>query len=297
MAGNRSASPTAPPTSAATEVPLPGDRRMLIREVDVTDAPALMDLYDGLDPEDRHRRFFCFYRPPPSWFAELADVAQAGGARLVAELDPAPTTTIVAEAGYVLLPSGNGDLGMVVDRRWRGWLGPYLLGRLVETAAAHGVPNLEADVLATNGPMLALLHRRGAVVVEHDGWSTVRLRIGTATEVGTWDGCDHPRILVETPGGRWSGEDDAHRAGLAVLTCPGPSDRHQCPALAGRTCPLVAGADAVVVRYPGGDERWSALVEAHRVDHPGVALLLEEIGTASDPALLERLTSLPSSAE
>ena len=40
-----------------------------------------------------------------------------------------------------------------------------------------------------------------------------------------------------------------------------------------------------------------ALVEAHRVDHPGVALLLEEIGTASDPALLERLTSLASSAE
>ena len=215
MTANTTASPTAPPVSALTEVTLPGDRRLVIREVDVNDAPALMDLYDGLDPEDRHRRFFCCYLPPPSWFAELTDVAQAGGARLVAELDPAPTKTIVAEAGYVLLPNGNGDLGIVVDHRWRGWLGPYLLGRLVDTAAERGVPNLEADVLATNGPMLALLQRRGAVVVEHDGWSTVRLRIGTASEVGTWDGSGHPRGPRRDA--RWAverrGRREAGRAG------------------------------------------------------------------------------------
>ena len=181
----------------------------------------------------------------------------------------------------------------MVDRHWRGWLGPYLLGRLRDTAVARGVPNLEADVLATNGPMLALLRRYGAVVVEHDGWSTVRLRIGTRTEVATWDGsADHPRVLVETPGGRWSGEDDAKHAGLAVLTCPGPSAEHACPLVAGRRCPLAADADAVVVRYPPGDHRWTSLIDAHRRAHPGVALLLEEIGATTDASLLARLTAL-----
>ena len=64
------------------------------------------------------------------------------------------------DAGDTLLPSGNGELAIVGARKWQG-VGPYLLDALVEMAAAAGVPNLEADVLTANRPMLALLRSRG----------------------------------------------------------------------------------------------------------------------------------------
>ena len=48
-----------------------------------------------------------------------------GGYRLVAVV-AGPQDRIVAEAGYALLPDGNGDFALTVAAGWRGWLGPYL---------------------------------------------------------------------------------------------------------------------------------------------------------------------------
>jgi hypothetical protein len=236
-----------------------------------------------MSDDDRHRRFFCAYRPPPSWFDELARPELHGGARLVAEVTADGAATLVGEAGYVMLPNGNGELALLVAHGWRGWLGPYLLARLVDVAADRGVPNLEADVLLENRAMLALLRHRNAVVMEHDGWSTIRLRVGTSGPP-TWAGAPPgARVLVEAPGGRWNGDDDAAAAGLSVLSCFGPASNPRCPALAGRRCPLVEGADAIVVRYPPGDEAWARLVAAHRRDHPETALILEALGTHAAP--------------
>lgn len=270
--------------------------RLEIRPVRADDLQGITALYDALDARDRHLRFFCAYRPPSSWFDSLVDVDPAGGRRLVVEHVDNERREIVAEAGYVRLPNGNGDFAIVVDKHWRGWLGTYLLGELVAEAAAHGVPNLEADVLTTNGPMLSVLRRRGAVVVEHDGWSTIRLRIGTTGSTPTWAGsAAGRRVLVESPGGRWPAEDAARDAGLDVLTCPGPGPNHPCPVLEGGTCPLVDDADVVVVRSPPGDDRWAALLAAHRERHPHLAVVLEELGAAggsSDAGLRQVLTSL-----
>jgi hypothetical protein len=52
----------------------------------------------------------------------------------------------------------------------------------VEEAAAHRVPNLEADVLATNGPMLSLVRARNYALVPNDDWSVVRVVIGTTVD-------------------------------------------------------------------------------------------------------------------
>ncbi len=267
------------PGDEEVTVPLGRDRRLAVRPVTPNDVGGLVALYDEMDGDDRQRRFFCAYRPQPSWFVELARPDEHGGARIVAELTTPEGTSLVGEAGYVGLPDGNGELALLVARRWRGWLGPYLLDRLVRTAAERGIPDLEADVLTTNGPMLALFRRRGAVVMNHDGWSTVRLRIGTSEDVPTWDGVGGaaPRLLIEAPGGRWAGEDDARAAGLSVLACFGPSSHGRCPALDGRPCPLATEADAVVLRYPPGDEAWEALIDAHRRVHPDTVVLLEAI--------------------
>ena len=54
---------------------------------------------------------------------------ERGGAALVAEIVTADADPprIVAEAEFVLLPNGNGELSMVVAAPFRGWLAPYLL--------------------------------------------------------------------------------------------------------------------------------------------------------------------------
>ena len=156
---------------------------ILIRPVRPEDDVALMDLYETLDIDDRYGRFFNAHHPHLGFYTELATVEEPGGARVVATLLGAPPTEdcIVGEAGYKLLQNGDGELAITVARDWRGCLGPYLLDALIEVAAAAGVPNLETDVLSVDTAMLALLRSRGAVVMNHSGWSVVRLLIGTTT--------------------------------------------------------------------------------------------------------------------
>ena len=168
-------------------VPLESGPRISIRPVRAGDASELRRLYDALDTDDRHRRFFSSYHPGPRFFADLTTVERPRGARFVAVLHAPPSEDrVVGEAGYGVLPDGNGELAMTIERGSRGWLGPYLLDAVAESAAASGVPNLEADVLTVDGPMLGLLRSRGSVVMEHDGWSVVRLLIGTGGRRPTW---------------------------------------------------------------------------------------------------------------
>jgi RimJ/RimL family protein N-acetyltransferase len=280
-----------------TTVPLGPGCQLIVRPVIEGDLAALTALYAGMTDEDGHRRFFCGYRPQPSWFVDLTEAGAHGGARLVAEVTTATDTELVGEAGYAALPNGNGEVALLVAKRWRGWLGPYLLARLLDEAARRGVPNLEADVLTENRPMLALLRHFGAVVMEHDGWSTLRVRIGTCGQVATWDGTGPGlRVLVETPDGRWTREDEARAAGISLFACFGPgSSNRQCPVLeGGGRCPLVDDADVVIVRYPPDDETWARLIDAHRRNDPGVTLILEGLrrgggAEVTDVADLRRL--------
>ena len=264
---------------AARQVSLPGGRSIIIRPVRGNDDAGLAALYDTLSDEDRHRRFFSNYHPRSTFFTDMATVQDRRGGRLVAVLTPPSSSMgrIVGEAGYTMLPNGNGEIGMAVEPDWRGWLGPYLFDALVDAAAVAGVPNLEADVLALNGPMLALLRKRGSVVMDHEDWSVVRLLIGTSGRTPTWPGPhDRPRVLVEGAGGRWRAEAAARAAGLQLLGCPGPlPGRPRCPVLDGESCPLASGADVIVVSPPPGDERWDGLLAGHAEVHPGVAVCLE----------------------
>lgn len=255
---------------------LPDGRSLVVREAAVRDLDGLRALYDGLDDDARYRRFFSMFRPGDRFYDRLLGASARGGACLVATVGT-DDDVVVGEASYEPLPDGDAELAITVDRAWRGWLGPYLLDALLEHAGTHGVPNLEADVLVTNRPMLALLRRRRCATMPRTEWTVLRAVVGAAQDVPGWPPVRRrPRILLEGGGGRWPAEGEAEAAGLEVLACEGPGECAQrCPVLRGERCPLVEGADAIVMVSTTTGPTWDALRAAHHRDHPGVPVVVE----------------------
>jgi len=257
-------------------VELPGDRRLTIRAMAEGDADGIMALYDALSADDRYRRFFSSYHAPLTFVRTWIRRTAKAGFGLVAVADEGkPSARLVAEAGYTVLPNGDGELAITIAHDWRGWLGPYLLDLLVVAAAARGVPNLEADVLMENRPMQSVLHHRGDVTIDdNDDFTVIRLAIGAASgPTPTWPSSPGRHVLVEIPGGRWPHGGAAHKAGFEVLSC-GVREAG-CPALHGRPCPLAAGADVIVVALPPSDARSRALLSAHARLHPDIPLVVQ----------------------
>jgi acetate---CoA ligase (ADP-forming) len=159
-------------------VSLSGGRTLTVRTVTEADVEGLNALFEGLSEEDRYYRFFCLSHPGRKFLEQMARAEDEGGYRLVATVS-GPDNKLVAEAGYALLPDGNGEFALTVAGGWRGWLGPYLLDALVAAAAARGVPNLQADILVSNVPMLTLVSNRGYVRLDREA-SQIRVAIDAA---------------------------------------------------------------------------------------------------------------------
>lgn len=274
---------------------LPGGRSLVVRELRPEDRDGLFAFYRDLPADDRRRRFFTSVGPSEASIERILGVAEQGGFCLVGVVgsDVQANGPIVAEAMCARLGNGDGELGLAVADGWRGWLGPYLLDVVLETAAARGMANVEADVLTDNQAMLALAKARGYVTMDHEDWSIVRVVLGAASRDPGWPGPqDRPRLLVEARGGRWQGEGAARAAGLQVVVCPGPTGRRRpCPALVGHECPLAAGADAILLVRPPVEAGWDQLIDAHHELHAGVPVCLQPRHVI-DP-VPDRVTRLP----
>jgi GNAT superfamily N-acetyltransferase len=294
-----------PRLPALRRVSIAGDRVLTVRRVARRDVGGIERLYDRLDDGDRYRRFFSVLHPDRTFFERLVEIDERGGAGVVAVVTGhhGGRGRIIGEAGYELLANGDGELAITVDPAWRGWLGPYLLDALTDVAGSRGVANLEAEVLLVNDPMLSLLRSRGFAVLPGDDWSVLRAIISTdrrplegARRRPTWpDTGERLRVLVEGAGARWHAQPAAAAAGVELLGCPGPSRQAGCPMVTGSPCPLVVGADVVVVNHPPAREDWDRVRQAHPVVHPGVPICVElrpgttaaqgevDLGSLADP--------------
>ena len=155
-------------------------RALTVRTVTAADVDGLDALFQGLSDDDRHHRFFSLRPPARSFVEQMTRAADEGGYRLVAVASGAEDA-LVAEAGYAILPDGDGEFALTVASAWRGWrLGRYLLGAIVAAAAARGVPNLQADIMLGNAPMLALVRDRGYITLHRDEFSDMRIAIDAA---------------------------------------------------------------------------------------------------------------------
>ena len=266
---------------------LAGGRSITIRRAQPHDEQHLAEYFDDLGPDDRNLRF-ASRRPPPRDLIRSLVNPRPDDVRLVADLRDESSSSLVAEAGYSLLSNGNGELAMSVARRWRNWLGPYLLDLTVDLAFIERVPNVEAQVLETNAFLLALLRARGCVLVRDDGWRGRRLMIGTADVGPTWSLDDsRPRVLVESPTGRWQLADDVRRAGMSTIVCSGPRSDKPCPALTGGRCALAEGADVVVVPNPPASPEWEAIVQSHSARYPDVPVVVGAAGGSTGSVTLD----------
>jgi hypothetical protein len=269
---------TEPP--AAESIDIGRDRTIEIRPTTAADAELICELYRPLSLDDRHRRFFSAFTPDLEWCHEWAAVGERGGHGVIAIVHhrdrDADRDEVAGEAGYALRSDGDGDLAVTVAPKWRGWLGSYLVEILTQHAASNGIDNLQADVLLENRAMLAILHRRGTVSLEHSQ-GAVRLTIGTGGQPPSWPpNAGGHKVLVAAAGGRWSGEDAAAKAGCVTAVCSGPGHRRGggCPVLTGGHCPLADSAEAIVILLDTDDQRTQRLIALHREQRPGVPILV-----------------------
>lgn len=270
------------------EFEVDGGRSLVIRPTTVEDAERLDSLYLALDRGDLRKRFFTSWSPKGHWSRTWASVAERGGHGVIAIVRSGLTAgvdeVVVGEAGYALRHDGDGDLAVTVHPDWRGWLGAYLVERLVEHAARHGIVNLQADVLLENAAMRRVFEHRGAVAFGHDR-ETEHVSISTVGNVPSWPPGDRRRrVLVEAAGGRWQGEVAADEADVAVAVCSGPSRRrrHGCPVLTGGRCPLADGADAIVVLLDPDDDTTPHVIDAHATTNPDKPVFVRRGDVQSD---------------
>ena len=256
-----------------------GGRVLEIRCVEPSDLDGLRMLYESLDDEARCLRFFSMYRPQRLFFERLVTVASRGGVGLTAvAIESSGAERIVGEGSVERLANGNGEFALTIDRSWRGWLGPYLLDALAEEAASHGMPNLEAEILTRNRPMLALVRARGYAVVPTDDWTEIHIVIGAAQRFPTWTARgEGTRVLVEGPGSaHWNRRPDFPGGRATVLACAGPGGHLRCPPLSGDPCPLAAAADVIVMLRPPKSEEWTTVRDAHPLLHRGVPVRVDD---------------------
>lgn len=283
-------------------------RTLRLRHVAATDADGIEQLYHRLTPEDLLLRFFSAGRPPHRFFERWVALESRGGFGVVVELfDPGNTSDdgpegndahigplIVAEAGYAPLDDGDVELGIAVDPAHRGWLGPWMLDALLVHAKARGIQNLQALVKSSNRSMLALARQRGFAVLDHPDWGTVRISMSTDGHTPSWPPlAARPRVLVAADRTRWSGEHLFRTAGFNLAICPamGAPGRH-CPELNGSSCPLVEGADAVVIDLDPKGPRSLELLDELRRRHPDKRIVSTRKPAAHGPTVHVPLAEL-----
>ena len=246
------------------------------------DADALEAMYRQLDPNDRYRRFFtgsCPGRRFVEYWSSSPD------ATVVVTVDG---DSIVGDAGFSLDEAGRADLGIAVDERHRGWLGPFLLDLVLRTRG-RARRSRRRRRCPRHQSANAHAHRRTRMCD-----LAVRRPFGRPPPVGdrplrprmAWS--LRPRVLLELGSGRSRLSAALADAGFDVVACPGPdanrSRRWHCPVLEGHPCPLVGDADVVIgCLRASAVERTdgSVVLDAVRRLHPGVPMTVVDPTTAT----------------
>jgi acetyltransferase len=153
-------------------VELRGGRSVRIRPIRPDDEPRLVDLYEHLSRASAYQRFFTLMRHLPSvdYVRRLA---------LVAERETVGGVQLIEVGRYSPRTSATAELAFVVEDGWpERALGAIRLEAVLDAAAARGIEQFRADVLADNHRMLRLFTSRTRVEhrITESGVTALRLR-------------------------------------------------------------------------------------------------------------------------
>ncbi|NIR43604.1 MAG: N-acetyltransferase [Gemmatimonadetes bacterium] len=154
------------PRDYSADETLRDGERVHIRAIVPDDKAGIVDLFNRLSPETRYFRFLgaktCLTDAELVYLTELDFVRQAA---LVAELTPDGSPRIVGVARYAAPPAdplARPEVALAVDDQEQGrGIGTLLLTHLARLAAAQGITEFDAYLLAENERMLSLFRRCG----------------------------------------------------------------------------------------------------------------------------------------
>ena len=147
-----------------------------IRELRPDDLSVVEALHDRMSDESIYRRFFALNR---SWArkyaARLVEPNVEPGAHRCA-LGAFVGSELLAVGGFEPVGTDEAEFALLVaDEVQHTGLGTLLLEHLVAAARGVGVRRLVGDVLATNGPMLRVLHDLGFAAETHTAFGETRI--------------------------------------------------------------------------------------------------------------------------
>ena len=135
---------------------------MTIRAVRPDDKERIVKAFQGLERGSVYLRFFSYKKELSE--QELRRVTGGDGASeavLVATVGSGNREIIVGLGGYVR-SGAAADIAFAVEEDFQGrGIASRLLRQLAAIARANGITQFEADVLAENTPMLAVLRNSG----------------------------------------------------------------------------------------------------------------------------------------
>ena len=133
-----------------------------IRAIRPDDKERIVRAFQALDRRSVHLRFFSHKKTLSN--EELRRVTECDGvseAVLVATVGSGDREVIVGVGSYVR-SGAAADIAFAVEEDFQGrGIASRLLQQLVDIARANGIGRFEADVLAENAPMLAVLRKSG----------------------------------------------------------------------------------------------------------------------------------------
>jgi RimJ/RimL family protein N-acetyltransferase len=133
-----------------------------IRAVRPDDRERIVKAFRGLDRRSVYMRFFSHKKELED--EELRRVTECDGASeavLVATVGSGDREVIVGLGSYVRSDAAA-EIAFAVEEDFQGHgIASRLLQQLVDIARANGIVRFEADVLAENAPMLAVLRNSG----------------------------------------------------------------------------------------------------------------------------------------
>jgi RimJ/RimL family protein N-acetyltransferase len=140
-------------------------RTVVLRPIDPTDAPRLIDLHNRLSFEAQYYRFFGPKpRLTPAEAEYLANVDFHKRFAIVAEIDNEGDAEIVGVGRFDVNEPGRAEAAIVIrDDYQHVGLGTAVLDRMREVGRGAGLKSFSAEILAENVKMIELLEANGLI--------------------------------------------------------------------------------------------------------------------------------------